>query len=419
MSSASTPRPPELFTRYAADAVRTALGDTPVVLVVGPRQSGKTTLVRELIARDWRYVTLDDPTALDAAIGDPTGFVRGLDQAIIDEVQRAPELLRAIKVAVDRDRRPGRFLLTGSANVLELQQVSESLAGRMAVVELLPLSRGEIHGVWPRFLEAALEGRVARPTDLVVAEDLVETVLTGGFPEMHRRDDPVRRRAWALDYLNAILRRDVPDVAGIANPDAMRALFQAVARHSGQLTNFSQLAGRVGVDDKTARRYLAVLERLYLVRRLPPWFRNPLKRLVKTPKVHFLDSGLLGATLGVTAERVREDRTLFGPLLESFVHAELLRQAGWMAGGGTLHHYRDKDMNEVDLIFLAPDGGAVAIEVKATATVREHDFVGIRKVAAALGRDFRLGLVLHDSDQAIPFGRALYAAPLSALWGAT
>ncbi|HSW30296.1 MAG TPA: ATP-binding protein [Longimicrobiales bacterium] len=419
MSHASTRRHPDLFPRYAADAVRVALGDTPVVLVVGPRQSGKTTLVRELVARDWRYVTLDDATTLEAALGDPTGFIRGLDQAIIDEVQRAPELLRAIKVAVDRDRRPGRFLLTGSANVLDLPQVSESLAGRMAVVELLPLSEAEIRGVRPRFLEAALDGRVARPTDLVIAGDLVETVLTGGFPEMHRRADPDRRRAWALDYLNAILRRDVPFVAGIAHPDAMRVLFQAVARHSGQLTNFSQLAGRVGVDDKTASRYLAVLERLYMVRRLPPWFRNPLKRLVKTPKVHVLDSGLLAATLGLTADQVGRDRTPFGPVLESYVHAELLRQAGWLPGGGTLHHYRDKDMNEVDLVFVAPDGGAIAIEVKATATVREQDFAGIRKVAAAMGRDFRLGLVLHDSDQTIPFGHALYAAPLSALWGTT
>lgn len=419
MPPTSAPSQPELFPRYAADAVRVALADTPVVLVVGPRQSGKTTLVRRLIAGDWHYVTLDDPTALGAALGDPTGFVRGLDHAIIDEVQRAPELLRAIKVTVDRDRRPGRFLLTGSANVLELPQVTESLAGRMAVVELLPLSRGEIRGERPRFLEAALDGRVARPTDLVVAGDLVETVLTGGFPEMHRRDDPARRRAWALDYLNAILRRDVPDVAGIANPDSMRVLFQAVARHSGQLTNFSQLAGRVGVDDKTARRYLTILERLYLVRRLPPWYRNPLKRLVKTPKVHFLDSGLLAATLGVTAERVGQDRTLFGPILESFVHAELLRQGGWMPEGGSLHHYRDKDMNEVDLVFVAPDGGSVAVEVKATATVREQDFAGIRRVAAALGRDFRLGLVLHDSEQTIPFGPDLYAAPLSSLWGTT
>lgn len=410
---------PVIYPRFAADAVRAALADTPVVLVVGPRQSGKTTLVRELIAPDWPYVTLDDPTALEGALGDPTAFVRGFDQAIIDEVQRGPELLRAIKVAVDRDRRPGRFLLTGSANVLDLPQVSESLAGRMAVVELLPLSRAEVHGVRPRFLEAALEGSVARPADLVLADDLVEAVLTGGFPEMHRRPDPTRRRAWALDYLNALLRRDVPDVAGIANPDAMRTLFQAVARQSGQLTNFSQLAGRVGIDDKTARRYVAVLERLYLVRRLQPWFRNPLKRLVKTPKVHFLDSGLLGGTLGVTAERIRVERALFGPLLESYVHAELLRQAGWMPGGGALHHFRDKDLNEVDLVFVAPDGGAVAIEVTATATVRSEDFAGIRKLAHALGRDFRLGLVLHDSDQTIPFGSALYAAPLSTLWGTT
>jgi predicted AAA+ superfamily ATPase len=403
-----------LFPRFSVDQVKTALIDTPVVMVTGPRQCGKTTLVRGFTSH--RYITLDDDTVLEAARGDPSGFVRGLDHAIVDEVQRAPDILRAIKKTIDVDRRPGRFLLTGSANVLTLPQVSESLAGRMQVVNLLPLSRAEIREKRPTFLQKAMAGRVAKTTETLIGDDLVNAVFTGGYPEMIRRRDRQRRRAWARGYVNAIVQRDVRDIAELERMDQMPRLLKVLAHHSGQLTNFTQIGGQIGLDDKTTRKYVAILEQLFLVRRVEPWFRNRLKRLVKTPKLHFLDSGLLAAILGTTEERIGKDRSVFGPLLETFVFAEVTKQVDWLAETCRLYHYRDKDQDEVDIIVEGEGGDVVGIEVKAAATVTVGDFKGLRKLSAACGEDFKLGVVLYDAEQTVPFGERMFAVPISCLW---
>jgi uncharacterized protein len=266
----------KLFPRFSVDQVKAALIDTPAVMVTGPRQCGKTTLVRGFTSH--RYITLDDDTVLEAARGDPSGFVRGLDQAIVDEVQRAPDLLRAIKKTIDLDRRPGRFLLTGSANVLTLPRVSDSLAGRMQVVNLLPLSRAEIGEKKPTFLQKAMAGRIAKTTEYLIGDDLVDAVFTGGYPEMIQRRDRQRRRAWARGYVNAIVQRDVRDIAELEKMDQMPRLLKVLAHHSGQLTNFTQIGGQIGLDDKTTRKYLAVLEQLFLVRRLADYTQNARNR---------------------------------------------------------------------------------------------------------------------------------------------
>lgn len=406
-----------LIPRLSARRVADALKDTPVVMVTGPRQSGKTTLVRAFAGRDRTYVTLDDDTVLAGVRGDPTGFLRGLDRAVIDEVQRAPELLRAIKRSVDNDRRPGRFLLTGSANVLALPQVSDSLAGRMEVVSLLPLSQVEIRGRKPLFLKTAFAGGIARPRHVFAGDDLVNAVLTGGYPEMLRRKSPQRRQAWARAYLKALLQRDVRDIAGVEKLDGMSRLFRTLAHHSGQLVNFAQVGGRIGLDDKTASKYVAVFEQLFIVRRVEPWLRNRLKRLVKTPKLHFLDSGLLATTLGATALRIAKDRTILGPLLKAFVFSELLKQAEWFDEACVIYHYRDKDQDEVDVVVENPDRAVVGVEVKAAATVGTGDFRGLRKLADACGDEFKLGVVLYDGDQIVPFSEQMFAAPVSCLWG--
>lgn len=406
-----------LFPRFATQIVDTALKDTPVVMVTGPRQCGKTTLVRNLVAGSREFITMDDDTVLAAARNDPTGLVRDLDRTTIDEVQRAPDLLRAIKRSVDEDRRAGRFLLTGSANILALPQVSESLAGRMEIVSLLPLSRAEIRGRRPTFLSAAFAGRIDKPAETMVGKDLVEAVLIGGYPEMLRRKDSKRRQTWALDYTKAIVQRDVRDIAEVEKLDQMPRLLRVLANHSGQLTNFTQIGGQIGFDDKTTRKYVGILEQLFLVRRLEPWFRNRLKRLIKTSKLHFLDSGLLGALLGVTAERVARDRSIFGPLLETFVFAEVLKQSSWLNESYALYHYRDKDQDEVDLVIETGSGTLIGIEVKAAATVNADDFRGLRKLASASGDDFKLGVVLYDGERTVPFGDQLFAAPTSCLWG--
>ena len=408
---------PALFRRFSAERVRTALKDTPVVMVNGPRQSGKTTLVREFVAADRAYVTLDDETTLESARSDPTGLIRELDRAVIDEVQRVPELLRAIKRSVDEDRRPGRFLLTGSANILTLPQVSESLAGRMEIVSLLPLSRAEIHGGKPTFLKNAFAGALVKPPETMIAGELLRTVLTGGYPEMLKRTDALRRQTWARDYIKAIVQRDVRDVADVEKLDQLPRLLRALAHHSGQLTNFTQIGGQLGLDDKTTRKYVTVLEQLFLVHRLEPWFRNQLKRLVKTPKLHFLDSGLLAAMLGTTVERVAKDRSVLGPILETFVFSEIMKQTAWLDEACLLHHFRDKDQNEIDIVVEANDGKLIGIEVKAAATVNTGDFKALRKLSDVCDDNFKLGVVLYDGERIVPFGKHMFAAPMSCAWG--
>jgi predicted AAA+ superfamily ATPase len=402
--------------RFSADPVALALTDTPVVMVIGPRQCGKTTLVRQLAAQGRQYVTLDDDTVLQAARSDPAGFVRGFDLVAIDEVQRAPELLRAIKRSVDSDRRAGRFLLTGSANILTLPQVSESLAGRMEVVHLMPISRAEIAGKRPEFLRSAFAGQVARPGPALVGDDLVRAVLVGGYPEMLRRDNARRRQAWARNYVRAIVERDVRDIAEVEKLDRLPRLLQALAHHSGQLANFTQIGGQLGLDDKTTQKYTGILEQLFLVYRLSPWYGNQLKRLIKTPKLHFLDSGLLAALLGATAERFAKDRSALGPLLETFVFSEVVKQTAWSEESYTVHHYRDKDQDEVDIVVEDQRGAKVGIEVKASATVYASDLKGLRKLRNLCGDELKLGVVLYDGTEIVPFGDRLFAAPISCSW---
>jgi predicted AAA+ superfamily ATPase len=230
------------------------------------------------------------------------------------------------------------------------------------------------------------------------------------------RIDEDRRQAWARDYLKTLLRRDIGDIAEVEKQEGMNRLFRILAQHSSQLVNFSQMGGQVGLDDKTTRRYILILEKLFLVRRLEPWFRNRVKRLVKTPKLHFLDSGLLAASVGMNEARVSRDRSAFGPLLETFVFSEILRQSEWFPETGGLYHFRDKDQNEVDVVVEDLAGQLVGIEVKASATVRGGDFRGLKKLALASGEDFRLGVILYDGDRVLPFGEGLFAAPISALW---
>lgn len=406
----------KIFQRFAAKRVATALRDTPVVMLIGPRQCGKTTLVRQFLSKEREYVTLDDDTVLEAARNDPTNFVRGFNMVTIDEVQRAPELLRAIKLSVDSDRRAGRFLLTGSANILTLPKVSESLAGRMEIVTLMPISRAEILGKEPTFLKMAFRSKLVKPGPNITGDQLVHAVLVGGYPEMLRREAPRRRQAWARDYVKAIVQRDVRDIAEVEKLDQLPRLVQALAHQSGQLTNFTQLGGQIGMDDKTTRKYTGILEQLFLVQRVSPWLRNELKRLIKTPKLHFVDSGLLAALLALTAEQIPKDRSAFGAVLETFVFAEVMKQTTWSEDSYTLHHYRDKDQDEVDIIVENEQGALVGIEVKASATVRASDFKGMRKLLDICGEDLKLGVILYDGTKVVPFGDRLFAAPMSCLW---
>ena len=405
-----------MFERFVERRVEEALGDTPVVLIVGPRRAGKTTLVRKMGGADRTYSTLDDQTVLEAAKSDPAGFIRGLDRAIIDEIQRVPDLLLAIKKTVDEDYRPGRFLLTGSANVLTLPRVADSLAGRMETIRMLPLAQAEIGNRAPTFLERLFEGQLQNQKDAIVGDDLIQAVLRGGFPEAIGRESERRRQDWARSYLTSILTRDLRDIAEIEKLTELPKFVRLLAEHSGQLVNYSQLAGGINVNQRTAHRYVGLLEQIFLITTLQPWFSNTLKRIVKTPKLHFLDSGLLSVARGLTFDRIKADRGAFGALLESFVFSEVLKLMTASDLRLMPHHFRDRDAREVDIVLERDDGMVAAIEVKASATVKASDFSGLRALADACGDRFAFGAVLYDSSDVVPFGDKLTAAPLSCLW---
>jgi predicted AAA+ superfamily ATPase len=399
-----------MYKRLIEHRVEEALSDTPVVLIVGPRRAGKTTLARKMKEVGRTYITLDDQTALDAAHSDPAGFIRGLDLAIIDEIQRAPDLLLAIKKTVDEDYRPGRFLL------LTLPRVADSLAGRMETIRMLPLARAEIAGGSPAFLERLFAGKLQGDREAVVGDDLIQLALSGGFPEAISRESERRRQDWARAYMTSVLTRDLRDIAEIEKLTELPKFVRLLAEHSGQLVNYSQFGSSINVSHKTGQRYVALLEQVFLVSTLQPWYTNALKRIAKTPKLHFLDSGLLATARGLTFDRVKADRGSFGALLESFVFAEVLKLMDASDLRLTPYHFRDQQMHEVDIVLERDDGMIVGIEIKASATVRSSDFAGLRTLAEVCKERFAYGVVLYDSNDVVPFGERLSAAPLSTLW---
>lgn len=412
--------PQSLIPRYLEPRIRDALADTPVVFLNGPRQAGKTTLARQVAGADRRFLTLDDAATLLSAREDPTGFVRDLDLAVIDEVQRAPDLVLAIKRAVDLDRRPGRFLLTGSANAMALPNVADSLAGRMETLSLLPLAGCELRGAAGRWLDVVFAGEAPRTGQDVaranVGGALVQRVLRGGYPEALARETARRREAWLRQYVDALIARDVRDIAAVEKLDQMPRLMRALAQMAGQLCNIAALAGQVGLDGKTAAKYVAVFELMFLVRRVSAWSANRLSRVVKSPKLYFLDAGLLCALSGLNELEVQRDRTGFGPALECYVYGELLKLSTWSDDDYAIYGYRDKDQYEVDFVIEDRAGRVAGVEVKAAASVQARNLAGLKKLAALAGPDFRAGILLYDGTETLPLGERLWAVPLCTLW---
>lgn len=400
--------------RHLKNHMDIAMQDTPVVLINGPRQSGKTTLVKEY-SPILPYYTLDDDNILNVAKHDPIGFINRLDRAIIDEVQRAPELLRAIKLSVDQNRKPGRFLLTGSANLLALPQIGDSLAGRMEILTLLPLSHTEIHRRENHFFNSIKTQSWPQQTSFLSQEEMIPQVLTGGYPEMLTRPDPARRNAWAKSYIKAIVERDVKDISSIEKLVEMPKLLEVLAHQSGNLTNFTQIGGQLTLDAKTAQKYVGLLETLFLVQQLKPWHNNKLNRLLKTPKVYFLDSGLLTCLNRITKERIESDHAFFGALLETWVYGELLKTISLTDESWSIYYYRDKDQVEVDFILENYAGHIIGIEVKASQTIFNQDFKGLRKIAMLAGDRWICGIVLYNGNKCLPFGDNLWAIPFSLL----
>ena len=395
-----------------------ALRDTPVVLLAGPRQAGKTTLVKQIAERQGlRYLTMDDELALLSAKEDPTGFIRSVDSVVIDEIQRAPQLLLAIKKSVDEDRRPGRFLLTGSANLMALPTVADSLAGRMETLHLLPLSQSEMALQSANWIDSAFAGRILQLSEASEGHDLVQRVLRGGYPEAVSRPTSRRRAAWSKQYLDAIIQRDVRDISGIEKIDQLPRFLNALAQTAGQMCNYAQLGGQVGLDAKTAASYLGIFEQMYLLQRVEVWARNRLNRVVKSSKLQFLDSGLLTALLELSSEEVERNRTRFGNVLETFVFSELLKHNTTADSNYKLLYYRDADKVEVDVVIENSVGQLVGVEVKASATVNQHDLKGLKKLAKLSGDQFKMGVLLYDGKETLPMGNNIWATPISTLWG--
>lgn len=404
-----------MYYRLVADKVRIALTDTRVVLIAGPRQSGKTTLAQTFAGSQRPYLSLDDSTTLDAARSDPAGFIRGLDGAVIDEIQRAPQLLLPIKRSVDADRRPGRFLLTGSASLHALPRVGDSLAGRLETIDLLPLAQCEIRDHRNTFLARALQGKVPTVRAAVIGTELVDAVLNGGYPEALTRPSAARRQKWLLDYARAIVLRDVRDLAPVDHARQLPKLLRLLAAHSGQITNYSALGAAMGLSHLTARKYTDLLTQLFLARLVPPWHSNEISRITKSPKLHFLDSGLMAALRNLSAARIKSDRGPFGAALETFVLSELLKLVAAHDEPLEVFHFRDRYGAEVDFVLEDANANIIGIEVKAAVTVTGKDFNGLRKLQQAAGKRFIAGFVLHDSDLTVPFGDSLTALPVSTL----
>ena len=410
---------PALYPRPLAVVLGEALADTPVVCLTGPRQSGKTTLVRAMMP-ERPFFSLDHPPYLSAAKGDPAGFVAALPREVtIDEIQRAPELLPAIKLSVDLDRRPGRFVLTGSANLLLLPAVTESLAGRMEVARLMPLSESEKERRPGRFLADLLAGDITPALHAGgQAPDpagLGGRLVSGGYPEPLGRN-PARARQWHRQYVRSIVDRDVLDVGRVRDADGVARLLQLLAARNGELLNTAGLSRELGLHRSTVREYIAVLERLFLVRRLPPWHRNVGKRLVKTPKMHLVDSGLASTLAGLRPEDWIAKRDRMGHLLESFMVHQFVTQAGWTHPDLRFWHFRDKDGQEVDLVMTI-GARTWGVEVKATSTPGRSAGRGMMRLAALCGDGFEGGIVLYNGRDILPMdGERMLAVPLREIW---
>ena len=406
-----------LIPRHAMSAVVAALSDTRVVLVNGPRQAGKSTLVRKVAGdrvAEWR--DLDVPQDRQSALNDPTGFV-DFDRMVIDEIQRAPELLLAIKVSVDADQRPGRFLLTGSSRLLALRDLPDTLVGRMETIELWPFSQGEIDDAPDRFVDAVFQlGSALRHRSAVSRADYADRIVRGGLPEAVVRDDTRRRDRFLDSYVQDLVNRDVRQLTDIERAPQLTSLIRLLATRSATLVAPNALESPLQLSRSTVMRYVRLLEEVFLIKRIPGWSRNLGTRVTAMPKLIFVDSGIAARLLSQDSHGLRRPGAPFGPLLEGFVLSELSRQLSWSDEAVDLYHYRDQAQFEVDAILENRRGQVVGIEVKAASTVRADDFKGLRRLSDKLGDDFLVGIVLHTGEYTLPFGPKMRAMPVSALW---
>lgn len=407
-----------MIRRFAEQEVLDALGDTPVVLIHGPRQAGKSTLSRQIEESGQRtYVTLDDPIPRQRAQSDPAGFLKDYGWPLtIDEIQRVPELFLAIKASVDRERVPGKYLLTGSANVLVLPKIADSLAGRMAIVDLLPLSQGEMEGKAGTWIDSLFSND---PIKLQTVEEdprLLDRLARGGFPEPSMRDSATRRESWFSDYIRTLLDRDVRDLANIEALSQLPRLLSLLAARAGATLNVISLARDTGIPNTTLHRYLDLLKALFLIQLVPAWSSNLGTRLTKSPKAYLVDTGLLCYLDNVRPAALEADRYRLAPILENFVALELKKMALVSEIRPTLMHLRTVKHLEVDFVLEARGGAVVGIDVKASATLTPSDAEGLRYLRELAGTSFQRGVVLYTGNEVVPLDDRIIGVPIQMLW---
>ncbi len=408
-----------MISRQIRPFVLEMLAESRAVAILGARQVGKSTLLRDLTASDYpaQVVTLDERGNRAAAAEDPTGFVASLKiPAAIDEAQRVPDLLLAIKERLDRDDSRGQFLLTGSANILALPTVKDALPGRVDYMTLWPLSAAEIEGSQGNFVDALLQGAPPQLSDVPFGRGAyAERIARGGYPETQERGSRALRSFFS-SYLSSIIERDVADIANLRAPDALERLLGVIAARTGSLASYDGMSVELGLDKNTVRSYARVLENLFLVRSLKPWHVNLGTRQIKSPKLYLVDSGLLAYLLKANARRIETDGAVAGAVFESFVAMELLRLASLSDSEPSLYHYRDKGGHEVDVVIEADSGDIAGVEVKSAASVSGDSFAGLRRLRDKLGVRFKFGAVLYTGERTLPFGDRLAAVPISGLW---
>ncbi len=409
-----------MYPRYIQPVLVNAFRDTPVIVLNGARQTGKSTLCQELIAQNRipaHYVTFDDPTALSAAQGDPVAFLEGLsDWVVMDEVQRMPELFPFIKRVVDRNRKTRRFLLTGSADVMVLPQISESLAGRSEVHHLWPLSQGEILGRASTFLVRLTAESSTFNVSNTPWVDLVRLMVMGGYPEPLGRDSERRREAWFGSYINAILQKDIRELANIEGLVHIPRLLDLIAGRVGNIVNLADISRVASIPQSTLQRYYALLQQVMLVVQLPAWTPNREGRVAKAPKVFLNDTGLLCYLRGEGMGSLQQNRTSAGPILENFVVMEIIKQLSWSDVSLRPYHFRTHKGQEVDLVLESRKKEVYGLEVKTAMSVESSDFKGLRYLKKGNPSKFRKGVVLYTGEQIIKFEKDLFAVPISALW---
>lgn len=404
--------------RYLKDKLLQAFKVSPVTLLVGPRQSGKTTLMKEIaVELGMRYITFDTLTQLMAAQNDPEGFVKALTKPVIlDEIQRALEITLPIKQHIDEERIPGFFGLTGSANPLATPALNDSLAGRMFILNMWPLSMSEMHKTESRFLDLAFDPAAEfSASSSWKKEQMIETFAAGGYPDAIHLE-PLTRDLWYDNLLTTIIERDVKDIEDIARPRDLAKILSILATRTSNLLNVSELSRASSIPYTTLTHYMALLEALFLVVRLPAWHHHRTKRLIKMPKLHFCDTGLLINQLRVGKELILENGRLLGSILENFVFLELKKLSSWAPQPIELYHFRTQTGAEVDLVLEDRAGRVVGIEIKASETISPEDWKGLSILEEEVGDKLVRSIILYPGKEVIAPRKNRVALPMTTLW---